>query len=208
VILFCLSANHTAQSQRALPRGSGEVFDDTSSFWPPAGARVAIIEFDDLECGFCAAAFPIVQAAATRYGIPLVHHDYPLAKHVWSYAAACHARDLEHKASLEVANEYRGSIFAHQSEIKSREGLRRFSEEFYRKHSLPMPTDAEIKSTLADAVRADIDLGHQIGIHYTPTIVVASAKEWIEVVDVRYLDQAVRLVMKDIGMHPVEDGRR
>ncbi len=37
---------------------------------PPAGARVAIYEFEDLECPACAHAYPIVHAAIDKYKIP------------------------------------------------------------------------------------------------------------------------------------------
>ena len=46
-------------------------YKDTSVLKPPAGARVAIYDFEDLECPACAHAFPIVHAAVERYHIPL-----------------------------------------------------------------------------------------------------------------------------------------
>ena len=42
--------------------GGKGVFQDTSMLKPPAGAKVAIYEFDDLECPACAHALPIVHA--------------------------------------------------------------------------------------------------------------------------------------------------
>ncbi len=59
---------------------------------PPAGARVAIIEFEDLECPDCARANPLLKQAAEQYKIPWVRHDFPLPQHDWSFQAAVNAR--------------------------------------------------------------------------------------------------------------------
>ncbi len=56
---------------------AGYPFQDTSVLKPPAGAKVAIYEFEDLECPACAHAAPIVHAAAAHYKIPIERHDYP-----------------------------------------------------------------------------------------------------------------------------------
>src|SRR5579871_4393575 len=75
-------------AQRAAPAGTGDPFKDTSMFKPPAGAKVAILEWQDLECPACAHAFPIVHAAIAHYNIPLVERDYPLGgAHIWSLDA-------------------------------------------------------------------------------------------------------------------------
>jgi hypothetical protein len=43
---------------------------DASALKPPAGARVAIIEFEDLECPDCANANSLLKEAAAKYNIP------------------------------------------------------------------------------------------------------------------------------------------
>ena len=50
--LVAMSALGTAPllAQRSAPVGTGDTFKDASSFKPPAGARVAIIEYQDLQC--------------------------------------------------------------------------------------------------------------------------------------------------------------
>src|ERR1700722_4677169 len=55
---------------------------------PPVGARVAIYEFEDLECPDCARANPLLKEAAAKYNIPWVRHDFPLPFHTWSFDAA------------------------------------------------------------------------------------------------------------------------
>src|SRR5690349_17984912 len=69
-------AAQSSQAQTAAPPGTGDHFKDTSMFKPPAGARVAVVEFEDLECPACAHAYPIVHAAVAQYKIPLVRHDF------------------------------------------------------------------------------------------------------------------------------------
>src|ERR1700710_2964330 len=77
-----------ALAQTSVPPNTGNTFKDTSMLKPPAGARVAIIEFEDLECPACSHAFPIVHQAIARYKIPLVRYDFPLKMHIWSFDAA------------------------------------------------------------------------------------------------------------------------
>ena len=54
---------------------------DASGLRPPVGARVAIVEFDDLQCPACAAANPALKAAAAQYKIPWVRHDFLIPGH-------------------------------------------------------------------------------------------------------------------------------
>jgi len=58
---------------------------DPAALKPPAGARVAIIEFEDMECPDCANANPLLREAAAKYNIPLIRHDFPLPFHPWSF---------------------------------------------------------------------------------------------------------------------------
>lgn len=113
-----------AAAQYSAPPNSGNAFKDTSMLKPPAGAKVAIYKFEDLECPACAHAYPIVHAAADRYKIPIVRHDFPLKMHIWSRDAAITARYLQDKVSPQVAEEFRGSVFAAQTSIASKKILR------------------------------------------------------------------------------------
>jgi hypothetical protein len=74
-------------------------FRDTSSLKPPAGAKVAIIEFEDLERG-----------AMSHYHIPRVHHDFLIQSHAWSRAGSIYARYLEDKVSPQMA-EVSGAMY-------------------------------------------------------------------------------------------------
>src|SRR4051812_22956328 len=67
---------------------------------PPAGARIAIVEYYDLECPQCARVAPMVRQAAKQYRIPLVQKDFPLppTTHPWSTDAAIIARYFDSRS--------------------------------------------------------------------------------------------------------------
>ena len=89
----CLSVSGL-HAQEYVGEGAHVPYKDTSLLKVPAGARVAIYEFEDLECPACAHAFPIVHAAVDRYHIPLIRRDFPLQMHVWRRDAAVTERSL------------------------------------------------------------------------------------------------------------------
>ena len=174
-----------AASSAALVAGG---FRDTSMLKPPAGAKVAVYEFDDLECPACAHALPIVHAAIERYKIPLVHHDYPLTEiHVWSFDAAVTARYIQDKVSPEVADDFRRDVFANQNGIASKDDLTRFTSGWFQAHrlSLPFVMDAACQNE----VKADRALGDRLGVepHGTPCIFVVTQQSWAEVKDINQL---------------------
>ena len=73
-----LLAAATAHAQFAAPPGGTQV-RDASPLKPPAGARVAIVEFADMECPDCARANPLLKEAAAQYKIPWIRYDFPPA---------------------------------------------------------------------------------------------------------------------------------
>jgi protein-disulfide isomerase len=166
-------------------------FRDTSLFKPPADAKVAIIEFEDLECSACAAASPIVHQAMARYKIPRVHHDYLIPTHAWSRTAAIDARYLEDKVSPSDAEDFRRDVFASQRLIAGKDDLQQFTRRWFAAHGQPLPFLVDPSGRCAAEVDADCTLGARIGVFRTPTIVVVSAKQWIEVTDVSQLDAAI-----------------
>src|ERR1700721_4594388 len=89
-----LGIGYAASAQSNAPN-AGFPFKDTSVLKPPAGAKVAIYEFEDLECPLCAHDFPIVRGAVEHYKIPFVRHDFPLTEIlIWSFGAAATPRPL------------------------------------------------------------------------------------------------------------------
>jgi hypothetical protein len=179
-------------AQRAAPAGTGDPFKDTSMFKPPAGARVAILEWQDLECPACAHAFPIVHAAVAHYHIPLVEMDYPLGgAHIWSLDAAVWARYLEDKVSPKMGDDYRGAIFAAQMGINSKDDMLSFTRRFFASHNLQMPFVPDPTGLLMKEVQADKALGTKMGLMHTPTIIVCTQHEWVHVTDVSLLYQTI-----------------
>jgi protein-disulfide isomerase len=177
-ILLALPANLPAFAQG---------FKDTSMLRAPAGSRVAIYEFEDLECPACSHAFPIVHAAVEKYKIPLLRHDFPLKMHIWSFDAAVIARYIQDKISPQAAEEYRRAVFANQISIASKEDLNAFTQKYFQSHGRVMPFVVDPSGLFAAEVRADYTLGERVGLTKTPTIFIVTQKGFVEVNDVTQL---------------------
>jgi protein-disulfide isomerase len=173
---------------------------DPSALRPPAGARVAIVEFEDMECPDCARANPLLREAAAKYNIPLERHDFPLPFHAWSTQAAINARWLDTK-SKKLGDDYRDVVFANQSSILDLNGLRQFTEKFAQDHNVTLPFALDPQGKLAGLVKADYALGQRIGIEHTPTIWVVTAASkgapFVEVVDRTKLFQLIDQALAD-----------
>ncbi len=180
-----------AHAQYSAPPNTGTTFKDTSMLKPPAGAKVALFTFEDLECPACARAFPMVQSAIEHYKIPLVRHDFPLKMHLWSFDAAVNARYLQDKVSPKVAEEYRGAVFASQTAIASKEDLNNFTQRWFQSHKLTMPFVMDPTGAFTKEVQADYALGERIGLTQTPTIWVVTPKSWIQVTDPTQIFQTI-----------------
>ena len=178
-------------AQTSVPPNTGTAFKDTSILRAPAGARVAILEFEDLECPACSHAFPIIRAAAEHYKIPLLHHDFPLKMHIWSLDAAITARYLQDKVSFQAAEDYRRAVFASQSAIASKEDLQNFTRRYFQSHGRAMPFVIDPTGQFAREVHADYELGERLGLTQTPTVFVVMPKRWIQVTDINQLYQAI-----------------
>jgi protein-disulfide isomerase len=162
-------------------------FKDTSMLRAPAGSRVAIFEFEDLECPACARAFPIVHAAVDKYKIRLVRHDFPLKMHVWSFDAAVIARYIQDKISPQDAEEYRRAVFANQTSIASKDDLNTFTQKYFQSHGRVMPFVIDPNGLFAAEVRADYTLGERVGLTQTPSIFIVTQKGYTQVNDVTQL---------------------
>ena len=131
VAAFLLSlASAGASAQISVPPNQVTPFKDTSMLKPPAGSKVAVVEWEDLECPACAKAFPIVHQAINHYHLPLVRHDFQIPGHVWSHEAAIYARYMQDKISLDLATDYRRQVFASQFRIASKDDLKAFTQQF------------------------------------------------------------------------------
>ena len=188
--LFLSLAGVAAQAQSAVG-GQVTQFRDTSMLKPPPGVRVAIVEWEDLECPACARAFPIVHQALAHYHIPLVRYDFQIPGHVWSHEASIYARYIQDKISPDLATDYRRQVFASQFRIASKDDLNQFTQSFMQSHGKQMPFVVDPTGQLEREVNADEALGQKLGLTETPTIVVVTPKGWIQVKDVMDLYQAI-----------------
>ena len=178
-----LAAALPAAAQTSAPPNTGDPFKDTSMLKPPAGAKVAIIEFEDLECPSCAHAYPTVHAAIEHYKIPLVRYDFIISYHIWSREAAITARYLLEKGSPELSEQYRHDVFATQATIASREDLQNYTRKWFAAHGQKMPFVIDPSGVCAKEVQVDCDLGKRLGLLHTPTIIVVTAYRWVHVTD-------------------------
>jgi hypothetical protein len=167
---------------------------DASALKPPAGARVAIIEFYDLECPQCAQTNPLLIAAANQYKIPWIRYDLIIPNHIWSRQAAINARFFDSK-SLKLGNDYRDYVLANQISIETLVDLNKWTQKFAQAHGVALPFAIDPMGKFAAQIQADVDLGRRIGVEHTPTIfIVASgghAPAYTEVVDRNRLFQTI-----------------
>ena len=174
---------------------------DTTALKPPKGARVAIVVFEDLQCPDCSRAWPLLQEASKTYKIPVVHYDFPLPQHTWSFQAAIFAHYFD-SISAKVGDEFRTQVFAHQIEI-SPDNLRPFTENFAKEHNQKLPFAVDPKGQFDSRIKADYALGQRTGIQHTPTIYIVSntqrGKPFVEVVDRTQLYAMIDDMLKQAG---------
>jgi len=204
--IFFFALLLTAAAAIAVPANAqfapaASSFKDTRMIKPPFGAKVAIWEFEDLECPACARAFPLVHEAAHKYGIPLLRHDYPLPMHIWSFDAAVNARYIQDVVkNPALADEYRGSVFKAQNGISNKNDLLNFTQHFAAAHKINWPFAVDPGQTLAAKVKADKALGDQIGLTETPTIFVVTNRGGLQQVqDINQLYQIIDSAIASTG---------
>jgi protein-disulfide isomerase len=179
-ILACAIISIGAATAHAQFLGTGprDGFHDTSILRPPAGSKVAIIVFEDLECPACARAHPYEVEAAKQTHVPLLRHDFPLPQHTWALQGALLARYIQDKISPQLAEQYRSDVFAAQSAIANKDDLYQFTSGWLQKHGRKMPSAVDPDGTLAKEINADVDLGKRLNVGYTPTVVVVTTKAY------------------------------
>ncbi len=191
------AASHAQFSQQPqVPQSMME----NAALKPPSGANVAIVEFADLECPACGAENPTLMAAAAKYKVPWMRHDFPLPQHNWSFQAATNARWFDSK-SPKLGDDYRNTIFAQQAAISTKDDLDQATQKFAKDHGVAMPFVVDPQGKLAAEINADRDLGRQLGVNRTPTVWIVTAHShdpghsFVQVTDPQmlypYLDQAV-----------------
>jgi protein-disulfide isomerase len=189
-----------AHAQFSAP-SSGTQVHDTSALHPPAGARVAIVEFADMECSACASANPILKQIVAQYKIPWVRHDFLISAHAWSATAAMNARWFDSKSKA-LGDEYRDQVFSNQpSFYNNPELLHQFTDQFAQSHHIALPFALDPQGKLMKQVSDDNDLGIRTGVKETPTIWVVTANSkgapYIKVTDRSKLSQIIDKALAD-----------
>ncbi|HVG26638.1 MAG TPA: thioredoxin domain-containing protein [Acidobacteriaceae bacterium] len=188
-----------AAAQTSVPPNQVDHFTDTSMLKPPTGAKVAIVEWEDLECPACAHAFPFVHQAVSHYKIPLVRYDFLIPGHMWSHQAALYARYMQDKIAPDFAEDYRRQVFSSQYRIASQDDLVNFTKQYMSSHGKQLPFVVDPSGQLEREVQAEVNLGKKLNLQYTPTIVVVTPTRWIQVKDVSELYSAIDQAMASTG---------
>lgn len=171
---------------------------DGSALKPPAGARVAVVVFEDLECPSCARAYPVVWETANAHHVPVVLRDFPLAIHHWSMEAAIFARYFDTK-SQKLGNEFRGYIYQNQPNITP-ENLRQYVQKFADDAKVPLPFVLDSDGKLKEKVLADRTMGEKAGLVHTPTIfVIGNGVPFVEVQEPDKLGEIIEDMQKKAG---------
>ncbi|HEV2618510.1 MAG TPA: thioredoxin domain-containing protein [Acidobacteriaceae bacterium] len=165
----------------AIAGNAGAPFQNVSALKLPAGAKVAVFEFEDMECPACAHAFPIVHAVVAHYKIPLVRQDFPWSFHDWSLNAAITARFIQDQLSPQLADTFRRDIFASQSRIESKDDLARFTHEWFASHHQNLPFVLDASGRCRTEVMSDKALGDHLNVRSTPCVIVVSRTGWASV---------------------------
>ncbi|HUO32454.1 MAG TPA: thioredoxin domain-containing protein [Bryobacteraceae bacterium] len=140
-----------------------------------ADSPVRVIIYEDLQCPDCAAFRRMLdERLLPKYAtkVAFVHHDFPLAKHVWARRAAIAARFFEARSAA-LGLEYRHYAMAGQ-EITTDANFNQRLVAFAQSHGI----DAETAiAALSDAryaklVEADYQEGVARGVIHTPTVFV------------------------------------
>jgi len=148
---------------------------DSCSLKPPAGAALAIVEFEDLQCPRCAAVTGVVHSAARDYKIPLVRYDFPLAMHNWSKQASIIGKYFDHLSAApgakdkNLGDEYRKYIFENQPAITP-DGLRAYAETFAKSKGVTLPANVDPNGEFEKEVNLNYACGVSTRVQHTPTV--------------------------------------
>jgi protein-disulfide isomerase len=173
---------------------------DGSKLELPQGADIAVVVFEDLQCPDCARAHPQLLALTKANDVPLVIHDFPIARHAWAFPAAILARWFTSQ-SPELGMGFRSFVFEHQRDIGP-ESLREAAEAYARDRGVTLPANVDPGGALMAAVQADFDLGRSIGLEYVPLMfIVTRDAGWVEVADPSQLASAIGQMRSKLSVH-------
>jgi protein-disulfide isomerase len=145
---------------------------------PPAGAKVAVIVFEDLGCPSCAANHATELKAVEQTHVPLVRYDFPFPEHVWTFEGAVCARYIQDHINPKMAGDFRTDVFASQRLFASRDDIDRYLKSWLSRHGQQAPMIIDPGGKLAAEVGEDYAFGKHLNIEYTPTIIVVTKTKY------------------------------
>jgi hypothetical protein len=186
---------------------------DASNLKPPPGAKVAVVVFEDLQCGDSARAYPLVLQAAGAHHVPVVLYGFPLPMHNWSFDAEVWARFFDGK-SEKLGSHFREYMYANQTKITFAK-LQQFVQKFGEENKIPIPSANDPDGKFAEKVKADYALAQRIGLIHSPTIFVVGrnsiSRPFVEVVNPDELNQFIEDMLKkaepEAAAHQVSKGK-
>jgi protein-disulfide isomerase len=147
-------------------------------------AKVTIVNFDDLECPYCARMHEqLFPATLDRYKglVKFFYKDYPLVEiHPWAMHAAVNANCLAEQ-SPEAYWKFVDYVHSHGSEVtgpskdvhEAEKTLDKFARDEGQRSKLDQPRlDACIVKQDDTAVRASMKQGDSLGVNGTPTLFI------------------------------------
>src|SRR5215471_9729073 len=169
---------------------------DGSSLKPPTGANVAVVVFEDMECPSCAHAYPVILQTAKASNVPVVLHDFPLAKHPWSLQAAVYARFFDTQS---LGNDFRRFFYEKQPDITP-DNLVKYAGKFANDNKVSLPFAIDPQGEFRAQIQADYNLGLKCGLNQTPTIFVVggstASSSFTEVTNLDNLSSAIQEMQK------------
>ncbi len=157
--------------------------------------KVTLVEFLDLECESCAAAYPFVEDLREKYAgrVTFVMRYFPLEGHRNSRTAAHAVEAAARQGRLEEM--YRRMFETQQQWGESQESQAPLFRTFADELGLDLATyDADVDSeAVATRVQADVDDGLTLGVTGTPTFFLNGEKVEAASTDdfVRQIDDAL-----------------
>jgi protein-disulfide isomerase len=142
----------------------------------PADAPLAVIEYSDFQCPFCAEYASILKSLREKYGdqVKFVFRNYPLAKHQWATIAAkaAYAASLQGKFW-----EMHDLLFENQKEWSESDDPRPYLDGYAGSLGLDLDkfhADADAQST-TDFIAKQAAEGKKGGVSHTPWLVVGDS---------------------------------
>ena len=151
-----------------------------------AAAPVTIVEFADLQCPGCKAAYPVLERLLQDFPQSrLVFQHFPLANHKWAAEAATYAECAEQQ-SPGAFWKFVSSVYAAQSEITEADASPKLQ-------SIAVGAGADAAKLaqcakspdVAARIQQSVDLARSIGVSGTPTVYV-NGRRLPGIVDIPY----------------------